>query len=285
MRILKYTTLAAVLLMGACQSGEKTPKTETSGPTAEFSLRATSDIQTPAPIKAATFVPNSVASWLGHIILLDNTGTLHRATTGSAETDVVALGKYTDVIGLAREKKSGVFLALTPQGQIKAFVQSDDEGNYSPLAVSQGDVNIERFCHSAQPSEGSIWGETITGKAVNLTTEIFEDASLTLTQAETEIDKSNPCEAKEVLKLSPNYTLKPDSDSSRLTLSAEGEDISVEITNGLSIGGINQAGFVTVTSTNMGSVFNEGVLLVADEDEGRLVLISRGYALKELGAR
>ena len=285
MRLLKYTTLAAILLLSACQSGEDSPAADKAKPKADFSLRATSDIQTPAPIIAATFVPNSVASWLGHIILLDDKGTLHRATTDSAETDVVALGKYTDVIGLAREKKSGVFLALTPQGQIKAFVQSDNEGNFSPLAVSQGDVSITRFCHSTEPSAGSIWAETKAGGAINLDTEIFEDTSLTLTQADTDPNSANPCEANKVLELGPNYTLKPDSDSANLTLTTGDEDVSVEITNGLSIGGINDAGFVTVTSANMGSVYNEGLMLVADETDGRLVLISRGYALKELDAR
>ena len=59
----------------------------------------------------------------------------------------------------------------------------------------------------------------------------------------------------------------------------------MDVTNGLSIGGIKTAGFVTATSANMGSVYNEGVILVADKTEGRLVLISLAYALKELEAR
>lgn len=285
MNFLKYTTLAAVFLIGACQNGEDTSKADKAEPIADVSLRATSDIQTPSPIKAATFVPNSVATWLGHIILLDDKGTLHRATTDSVETEIVALGKYADVIGLAREKQSGVFLALTPQGQIKAFVQSDDEGNFSPLAVSQGDLEFERFCAASAPSKDSIWAKTRSGAAVKLKTETFEDTSLTLTKTETDRDADNPCEADEILELGPNYTLKPDSASANLTINTGNEDIAVNITNGLSIGGINNAGFVTVTSVNMGSVFNEGVLLVADENEGRLVLISRAYAIKELEAR
>jgi len=67
-----------------------------------------------------------------------------------------------------------------------------------------------------------------------------------------------------------------------LTITHDGKDMTMDITNGLSIGGIESAGFVTVTTANMGSVFNEGVLLVADSNEGRLILISRAYALKEL---
>jgi len=287
-------TLSAAfsVLMGlaACQSGEDVPKTEAAkatASTADFTLRATSDIQTPSPIKAATFVPNSVATWLGHIILLDDKGLLHRATTDSAETEVVALGRYADVIGIAREKKAGVFMALTPQGQIKAFVQSDDEGNYSPLAVSQGDKNYKRFCAAATPNTSSIWAEAESGEAHFLKLDIFEESSITLTQSKKEAKalSSNPCTANNTLKLDDTYSLRPDMPSAHLTLSKGSKDMTMEITNGLSIGGIKEAGFVTVTNANMGSVFNEGVLLVADETEGRLVLISLAYALKELEAR
>jgi len=254
----------------------------TSETPADITLRATSDILTPSPIKAATFVPNSVASWLGHIILLDEKGALHRATTDSADTDVVALGKYTDVIGLSREKKSGVFLALTPQGQIKAFVQTDDEGNFSPLAVSQGEMGYARFCASTEPNGGTIWAETTSGVAQKITVGIFEDTSVTLKSMPPLSGDVDLCKAKRTLKLGADYSLKPDDASSNLTLSNGKKNLSVVITNGLSIGGVKTAGFVTVTNANMGSVFNEGVILVADENQGRLVLISLAYALKEL---
>jgi len=285
MRFTKHIFFSAIIGLTACQNGDDTPKTNAAKPAADFTLRATSDIQTPSPIKAATFVPNSVATWLGHIILLDETGTLHRATTDSAETDVVALGKYADVMGLAREKKSGVFLALTPQGQIKAFVQSDDEGNFSPLAVSQGDQSFERFCATATPNGSEIWARTTSRISQKLAVEIFEETSVTLNPIGMADGDTDPCAANNALSLNDDYTVKPDSASAHLTLSNGKKDLSVEITNGLSIGGINDAGFVTVTNTNMGSVFNEGVIVIADENEGRLVLISLAYALRELEAR
>lgn len=285
MKSLKYTLLAGALLTVSCQSDNETPHKTASVKPADFTLRATSDIQTPSPIKAATFVPNSVASWLGHIILLDDKGTLHRATTDSAETEVVALGRYADVIGLAREKKSGVFLALTPQGQIKAFVQSDNEGNFSPLALSQGEYTFKRFCASSAPTSDRIWAETSSGDARVFAADIFEDTSLSFNETDAESDEVNLCDADATLELGAGYILNPDNGSEHLTLSANDKDIAVAITNGLSIGGIKTSGFVTTTSANMGSVFNEGVLLVADEAESRLVLISRGYAIKELKAR
>ncbi|WP_026940551.1 hypothetical protein [Hellea balneolensis] len=275
-----FFAISALISLMACQSGERS-KSEIEATEADIVLRATTDIQTPSPIRAATFVPNSVASWLGHIILLDNKGTLHRATTDSSETDIVALGKYDDVIGLAREKQSGVFLALTPQGKIKAFVQSDNDGNFSPLAVSQGDESFERFCASAELSGDTIWAVSTRKDVQKLTVEIFEDTSLSLSKSEVKIDDNNNCMSNNALHINENFVLKPGS-SNGLVLSSDKVNKTVEITNGLSINGIKEVGLVSVTSANMGSVFNEGVVLVADENEGRLVLISRAYALNEL---
>ena len=252
---------------------------------ADITLRATSDIQTPSPIKAASFVPNSVASWLGHIILLDEKGTLHRTTTDRPDTEIVALGRYADVIGLSREKKSGVFLALTPQGQIKAFVQTDNEGNYGPLAVSQGEQSFERFCAAATPSGSEIWARTTSRTSQKLSVEIFEDTSVTLTAAETIGQDIDPCAANNALNISATYRVKPDTASTGLVIVSDDITMTVDITNGLSIGGMSDAGFVTVTNANMGSVYNEGVLLIAEKDEGRVVLISRAYALKEISGR
>jgi len=287
MQIKNYILTALMIGLTACQNGEDASQDDTisnSKLPADITLRATSDIQTPSPIKAATFVPNSVATWLGHIVLLDGKGTLHRATTDSANTDIVALGKYSDVIGLAREMASGVFLALTPQGQIKAFVQSDDEGNFSPMAVSQGDQTFERFCATATPSGSIIWAQTTSRKSQKLSVEIFEETSVTLTPKDSADNDIDPCAANNALKLNEDIIVKPDSASDMLTITHDGKDMTMDITNGLSIGGIESAGFVTVTTANMGSVFNEGVLLVADANEGRLILISRAYALKELSA-
>ena len=285
MKLLKYTTIAAALLIAACQNDGNTPKADKAKPIADISLRATSDIQTPSPIKAATFVPNSVASWLGHIILLDQKGTLHRATTGSTETEVVALGKYLDVIGLAREKQSGVFLALTPQGQIKGFVQSDNDGNFSPLAVSQGNESFERFCASATPSGSVIWAKTTSKKSFKMNVELFEDTSLTLSKADIAKDETDPCASNNALNVNDDYKIKPSSGGNALILVSDEKPLTVELTNGLSISGITDAGIVTVTTSNMGSVYSDGVVLVTDEDEGRLVLISRAYILGELEAR
>ena len=286
---MRFTSLllsTAFLTLAACQGGENEKRINPSaGATSYITLRATTSIETPAPIMAATFVPNSVASWLGHIILLDNTGKLHRVTTNSAETEMVALGKYSDVIGLSREKQSGAFLALTPQGNIKAFVQTDDEGNFGPMAVSQGGENFERFCTASKPNDAVIWAQTTSKESQKLSFEIFEDTSITLTQLDISAGETDPCGVSNALMLTEAFAVKANESDPLLTLISDEETLSVTITNGLSIEGIKNPGFVTVTSANMGSVFSEGVVLVAEDNENRVVLLSRDYVSKELKER
>lgn len=285
MHFKQYITLSVILGLTACQSGDGPTKADAAQTSADISLRATSAIETPSPIKAASFVPNSVATWLGHIILLDEKGTLHRATTGSARTEVVALGKYVDVIGLARGKKSGVFLALTQQGQIKAFIQSDDEGNFLPMVVDQESFTFERFCGLSEPSGIRFWAKTKSGEDRVFATKIYQETSLFVYEVEPVSIEPSLCDQSQGLKLDDEYIFNQNTNSEYLSLDKDEVNLTVAISNGLSIGGIQSPGFVTVTSNNMGSVFNEGVLLVAEKDKGRLVLVSRSYALKELEAR
>jgi hypothetical protein len=284
MRIKTHIILAVIFGLSACQADIKVSEAPKAEITADITLRATSDIQTPLPIKAASFVPNNVATWLGHIILLDEKGVLHRATTESAKTDVVAIGKYVDVVGFGRENKSGVFLALTPQGQVKAFVQIDDEGNFGPMAVSVSNLNIERFCPSSTPNSDFIWLETKDKQSHKMSVEVFEDTSVTLKKAEQGENADRSCKADNALRLSATYAMELDTSKAGLTVHSGDTKKTLDISDGLSIGKVKDVGFATVTTANMGSVYNEGVLLIAERDEGRLVLISRAYALKEISS-
>ena len=260
------TILSAILISSvliACQSGEDKTKTTASD---ALTVRATSDFMAPAPIIDGTVVPNSVASWLGHLILLDENGRLHRATTDSRETEIVALGKYRDVAGLARVKQAGVFLALDQGGTVKGFVENDDEGNFGPLAVSYGDLDIERFCHDETPKAESVTALTSGGELITLKAEIFEDTSVTLSQ---EVAQGTDC------------PVLIESDGNALTY----DGTSVTISEGLSIAALETPAFVMATQANMGSVYSGGLILVGDGESGRVVLISRDYFMTELGVQ
>jgi len=255
------------LALLACQNSDEKAQSSPDIPTHyDITLRATSDIMAPAPIIGGTVVPNSVASWLGHLILLDEDGRLHRATTDSSQTETVALGKYKDVAGLARVKNAGIFFALDQRGNIKGFIEADDEGNFAPLAMSYGDLEIERFCHVESPEAESIKAITSGGEWIILEADIFENTSVTLSQEATS-DTNCP-------------TLF---EAEKSTLAYQGR--SIGITNGLSIAALKTPGFTMSTQANMGSVYSGGLIIVADGRSGRVVLISRDYFMVELDAQ
>ena len=265
MNLHRNIALFTLVLLTACQNGEdaSTSAAQNSAP-ADITVRATADFMAPAPIIGGTVVPNSTASWLGHLILLDENGRLHRATADSRETETVALGKYRDVVGLARKKQAGIFFALGQGGNIKGFIETDDEGNFGPLAISYGDLDIERFCHVETPQADSVRALTSGGELIVLKADIFEDTSAALTQ---EKALGTDCSA---------FITRQGS-----SLAYNGK--TVGITNGLSIAALDTPGFVMSTQANMGSVYNQGLILAADRESGRVVLISRSYFMKEVG--
>ena len=264
MTLTKFAPFLIPLMLIACQSGDDRPDAERQNSTpADITVRATADFIAPAPIIGGTVVPNSTATWLGHLILLDKNGRLHRATTDSRETETVALGKYRDVAGLARIKKTGVFFALDQGGHIKGFIETDDDGNFGPLAISYGDLDIERFCHVETPEADSVKAVTSGGELFVLKADIFEVTSVTLTQKKA---LGTDC---------PAFITAQGS-----LLAYDGK--SIGITNGLSIAALSTPGFVMSTQANMGSVFNQGLILAADRESGRVVLISRDYFMKEV---
>jgi len=279
MKFLPYVLLASLLCLSACQNSETTSKASGPEAKADITLRATTDLQAPSPIMTATFVPNNVATWLGHIILLDKAGTLHRATTNSSKTDIVTLGKYQDIIGLVRENAAGVFLGLDKNGHIKAFIEADDEGNFKPMAISYGDLKVERFCQSSSPTPDKIYAKTSKNITLVLNTEFFEETSVAIKH--TPFQGDSPCGTAAADGLDLNI-----SDNNAFIIQHKADkNRTISIDTGLSIAALDTPGFVQETTLNMGSVFNQGLILVGDKDSGRLVLISREYAVKELAPK
>jgi len=151
-------TSLGVAFMGGC-SAEQSPSSDAqvvTGPSNKsqssgFSLNATTASDIPTHIKAATFVPNLIASWFSQIIMVDIDGNLHRAVTSGFKSQAVIKGDYIDVFGFSRREAAGLFLALTRSGDIEAFVESDDDGNFKRVALSSSAKKIGRFCHDSAP--------------------------------------------------------------------------------------------------------------------------------------
>jgi len=90
------------------------------------------------------------------------------------------------------------------------------------MAVSQGDQTFERFCATVTPSGSIVWAQTTSRKSQKLFIEIFEESSATLTPKDSANNDTDPCAANNALKLSEDYTVKPDSASDMLTITHDG---------------------------------------------------------------
>jgi len=273
------TTSLAIVLMAACGDGPGKKNTNQSTP-ADIVVRATSELSAPAPIISATFVPNSVASWLSHIIMIDKDGKLYRSTTDS-QTQLIDSGNYASVIGLARIKQPGVFLAITQSGTLKAFIEADDDGNFKALPISIEDgLRLSEFCGEAQPKDNSVSARDNSGKLLFLKTIISDNASVTLEAGTGSGNTSCPA-----LTYDTGKSLELISGAPHLSADIDGSIKTISITNGLSIAGIDTPGFASVTTANMGSVFRDGVIFVSEKETGRIVLIARDYFVGALNTQ
>ena len=116
----------ALLCASACSNNNgKSGSDLSSLPVVE--IRATGDIDMPEPMTRVAFVPNYVAGWASHILLLSDTGNIWQTTTEGAPPRIISEGEYTDVVGLSREGQAGAFLTLSDGGKLSAFIESDDE--------------------------------------------------------------------------------------------------------------------------------------------------------------
>ena len=254
--------------------------TQISSPTlsqlpADIELRATSDLTAPAPIKQISFVPNNVASWLGHIIMVDEYGDLHRATTNS-KVIPIQKGDYADVIGLDRPNKAGAFLAMNRNGTLRAFIEADNEGNFKSIPLSAPNTAIKSFCQANSAYENRLWARTDNGTPAAFDIEFIDESGATLTHVP-EAESDEACTPLTIKAGGAALSVKQNSPFLHFG------DKNAEMVNGLSIQGLATPSYATLTHVNMGSVFADGVLIAADSETGRLILIARSYLLDVLG--
>lgn len=274
--LITFTVLTAILT--ACGSPQIESADSKSSSAADIIVRATSDLEAPASIVEVTFVPNSVATWLGHIIMIDKNADLYRSTTDS-KVKLIDEGDYKSVFGIARVKQPGVFLAVTKSGSLKAFIESDDDGNFKALPISiNPDTRLTKFCQNAVPSQNKLWALNKDGAVKGFNVVVTDNASVALEPLAKDIignnKNSTTCAA---LTYDADKSLTLDKTTPHLLMSAGEESKTISITNGLSIRGISNPGYVGITTANMGSVYSGGVILTSEKNSGRIVLIARDY--------
>ncbi|PHQ60847.1 MAG: hypothetical protein COC03_00395 [Robiginitomaculum sp.] len=149
MKKLTLLFTAAVLTYGLVACSDKStdaPALIETNELPSIDMVATHAIDLDISVAQLTFVPNNTAPWLGRIILMDEAGHLYSTDIEGRDPKPVGSGKYIDIFGLSREAAPGVFLAITGNKKIEAFIESDNEGNFSPMIYSGENIDAQGFC-------------------------------------------------------------------------------------------------------------------------------------------
>ena len=304
---------AAALALTACSRAGDAPAAQQESQ----KLSATHAIDTPAPVTALAFSPNDVASWLGAIAMITDSGQLLITNIEGIKPKPQSGGPFKDVIGANRDGQPALFFALTQTGELRAFVEADDEGNFKALPISSETQNTALLCKSAGGLTDALTVITAGGDIVTLATDIQSSAVLRKAETLGKAENASACvvSGKQVFTLSGNKLSENGGKSVKIDPTAGGLAIfnagsqsylatskpgnpalslysagdltragSFDIASGLSIGGLDGgAGGVWATSEAFGgSGFNAGVVALSDNNDSRLVIMSKSYILSEL---
>ncbi len=244
-------------------------------------LVATHDFETPVPVARLTFVPNSVAPWLGRVILLGKDGKLYSTDIEGRGPKPVGVGPYMDVFGIARNNAPGVFFAINKENTIEAFIESGDQGYFSAMIYSGAELTVQSFCQNAPARLNEVMVLTSDNEKIDLAYSIIGDSNIeqsikSRTPNQHQSDAS-VCKAD----ISQPFTLKDDILFMLDPVNTKPAYV-VNINDGLSIRGLSSINFMNTTKFNFGGVYNEGATVFVDRDEQRLVFISNGYVTGKL---
>ena len=267
MRTKYIKIIITAIFLASCQNTMDTTKTQKL-----LEVSSTSEIYSTKPIEEISFVPNNVASWLGHLIMIDKTGSILRANASDRTTKLVATGSYKDVIGTSLKNKSGLFFAINNQGVIEAFTETTNSGDFTFLENINALDGFIKFCETTR-SNNKIVAIKNNRKIFNITYRINEkEKSIITTETEIKFPASS-CLTSKSVNLLGKYNLTLNDKLLELNGDQNGR-IILKITNGLSIKGTNYPSGIHLTNQNMGSVFNKGLIAVTLEEESRIILLS-----------
>ena len=310
--------LTASLSLSACQTGEKPAAVSTQPPAA--SITVTADINTGIRTKHITVIPNDVAPWLSQIILLDTSGDLYRTALDSGKAKPLN-AKAKDAIGLMRRKAPGVLLTLSDGGTLSAFIESNDEGDLSPLAVSSPNSTLSGFCHGEKAPDGTVYAITNDSHLVSLAVLVEDNQHIHLSETQSvklnsqplgclgfknepllryEDKLSSPSNNNQGFPMNLDGTqqlalvsvedsttvLKPLGNNPNLGvfLTSKDEPFSISVQGGLSTEGLSQMNAAYMYVDSLGGVFRDGALILSDANSDRLVMISKPLVQRELAS-
>jgi hypothetical protein len=286
---------AAIMISGLGACSDKSADTPIALETKEvptIDMVATHDIALDISVSQLTFVPNSVAPWLGRIIVLDDNGRLYSTDIEGRDPKPIShsgsSSKYIDIFGLAREAAPGVFLAITEDNKIEAFIEADDIGNFSPMIYSGEKIASQAFCLKKRSINNEITVLTKTGEFKTLNLVISENTmrqEVSNTRPSQETSPHCQLHYAPIAQNAGNYNVaKGEQSGIKIHKYDPAEqEFLVNITNGLSVRGAKHIKFIATTQSNYGGgAYADGVLALVDADEQRIVFISLSYAEGQL---
>lgn len=151
-----FTTIAALALGGCSKDDKAVAPLITQGATpiaaqddSAIKLFATHAFDVPAPIARIAFTPNDIASWLGVIGMLSTDGHFYSSFVEGDKVRAISLDKHIDIIGLNHPKAPGMFLTILASGELRAYIESDDNAGFTALPLKGNAPKIIKLCESA----------------------------------------------------------------------------------------------------------------------------------------
>ncbi len=248
-------------------------------------IRITSEIKTSEVIIDASFLPNIQYNWLGRVLLLSQTGELWSVTSNGEAPIRISDGPFSDILGVYRTQADasdqwtpGLILALNTDGQVSAFLETDDQGAVKTLITSYSD-NLSDLISANYPV---LSAKTKSGQDRQYVINLETDQALSL-------------EMNENADMSQNA--RPECAKSSLEATSYDNEIIIEdfsngnsksviaLTPGLTIDGTDAPLFAKSTPCPMGSVFDGGLLVTGDRDNKRITLTSLEFVATQLGKK
>lgn len=279
----KFNAILACLFLASC--GEQT--TAPSGHTGKIDVEipVTSEILLPKKGVAYAFVPNNAAQWLSQIVILSEDGDIYQAPADARKAIPIKGAKAKSILGLNRPGAPGMFLALSNNGTVSAYIEINDDGHFGPAPFSSPGVKLKDFCNQPDTPVGSFLALTRDDTVVRLTVTPPDTSATEILQLQmSEPLEDMTCDMEAVLPSpSGSFTLSQHKDNAGIQVATESEPLkNVEITNGITIPGVETPQSVYAVSDNFGGPFNNGLVLVSDADAPRFIIISADFARKQL---
>ena len=269
-------------------------------PSRTIDLRVTAEIETGVNAKHVTVIPNDVAPWLSHIILIGEDGELYQTALDSGKAKALS-AKAVDAVGLMREKAAGVVLTLSEAGTVSALIETDDAGNLGAITVSANLPTLANFCAADQAPRDTVHAMSTDGDILSIAV-LVQESQIILSEANRIEGQKGAADCivrndiaqfqngasgaaqLGVLNFSGAQSTISAAATGELTWRGDTDAALITITPGLSTPGLSKASAIHITSDSLGGAFRDGALIIADAQEPRLVMISAGFAQNTIGA-